>query len=149
MELFIPGLIVFVLAAFFIFLIMPRMGTPILVGASMIALVLAGWHHYALFSVEYKQSTWQHGLTAYAPWIVLFGGLIFIIGALQWVLGKGGAKTEETPAEVISKSLNTSINSMPPANTASNPITAALNTGIRNLKNSPLIPGLGFSSSQV
>jgi hypothetical protein len=38
---------------------------------------------------------------------------------------------------------------MPSANTATNPVTAMLNTGLRNARNSPLIPGLGFSSSQV
>jgi hypothetical protein len=38
---------------------------------------------------------------------------------------------------------------MPSAATATNPLTAALNSGIRGTRNSPLIPGLNFSASQA
>jgi hypothetical protein len=131
MELFIPGLIVFVLVAFFIFLILPRMGPMVLAVASLLALVAAGIHHYTFFSSEYALSTWQYGLASYAPFLVLGLAILFIISALMFVFG-GGAVPEAiaTPMQQIQEAVVNSVNAMPPANTATNPLTAAINTGL-------------------
>jgi hypothetical protein len=137
------------------------MGTPILIAVSVVALMLGIWHHAVFFSSEYRLSTWQLGLSNYAPWIILFLGLLMIIGSIQWVFSKNNSAA--TPIEKLSSSLTSSFNVMPSANSATNPVTALLNTGIRNTKNSsfmpslnfgtqkksPMIPGLNFSSSQV
>jgi hypothetical protein len=155
MELFLPGVIVLLLAAFFIFLIIPRFGSTILVGASVLALCVAVYNHVNLFGSEYRLSTWQMGLAASAPWIVLFLSFIFVIGALQHIFS--GSSNGPSIAEQISNSVSTSVSNMPSAKSATNPLTSLVNTAIENTKSllnnsrnkSPIIPGLGYKSSSV
>lgn len=155
MELFLPGVIVLLLAAFFIFLIIPRFGSTILVGASVLALCVAVYNHVNLFGSEYRLSTWQMGLAASAPWIVLFLSFIFVIGALQHIFS--GSSNGPSIAEQISNSVSSSVSNMPSAKSATNPVTSLVNTAIENTKSllnnsrnkSPIIPGLGYKSSSV
>jgi len=155
MELFLPGVIVLLLAAFFIFLIIPRFGSTILVGASVLALCVAVYNHVNLFGSEYRLSTWQMGLAASAPWIVLFLSFIFVIGALQHIFS--GSSNSPSIADQISNSVSTSVSNMPSAKSATNPLTSLVNTAIENTKSllnnsrnkSPIIPGLGYKSSSV
>ena len=186
MELFIPGLIILLLAAFFAFFVIPRTGPMILAIISLLALLAAGVHHYNLFYSEYTLSTWQNGLTAYAPFIVLGLAILFIIAAITYMFA-GGSPAEAveaiknvvtTPMEAVQEAVINSTASMPPANTATNPLTAAINQGIQaiagpvsnaaanipapfapapapvnnrpnNTRPSPIIPGLGFRASEV
>lgn len=156
MELFLPGIIVVLLAAFFIFLIIPRFGATILVGASVLALCMAMYNHLSLFGSEYRLSTWQMGLAASAPWFVLLLSFIFVIGALQHIFSGSGPSISEQ----ISNSVKNSLYNMPSAESATNPITSIVNTAIENTKSilspintsknkSPIIPGLGYKSSSV
>lgn len=155
MELFLPGVIVLLLAAFFIFLIIPRFGSTILVGASVLALCVAVYNHVNLFGSEYRLSTWQMGLAASAPWIVLFLSFLFVIGALQHIFS--GSSNGPSIAEQISNSVSSSVSNMPSAKSATNPVTSLVNTAIENTKSllnnsrnkSPIIPGLGYKSSSV
>lgn len=171
MELFLPGLIVLLLAAFFIFLILPRMGSMVLAIISIVALIAAGIHHYNMFHSEYALSTWQYGLAAYAPWVVLGLALLFILASIFYVFSGGSAavlNAVNTPMEAIQNAVVGSANAMPPANTATNPVTAAINTGLNAIvgtsntnkplnqpvnkpanKPSPLLPGLNFPASQI
>ena len=170
MELFLPGIIILLLAAFFIFLILPRMGPMVLAVVSIIALLAAGVHHYSMFHSEYALSTWQYGLAAYAPWVVLGLALLFIISSIFFVFGGSEGRAAvmnavSTPMEAIQNAVAGSANTMPPANTATNPITAAINTGLNtvvgintnkpvnnkpaNTKPSPLLPGMNFPASQI
>lgn len=144
MELFLPGLVTLLLAGFFVFLVLPRFGTTVLVITSLVALILAGIHHYSMFSSEYRLSTWQVGLAGYAPWIVVILAIFFIIGAMQYLFTKGDA-----PIETITKNLTASFNAMT-TNRPTNGITGAINSALTGRpNNSPLIPGLGFSGSQA
>ena len=148
MELFLPGIIVILLAAFFAFLVLPRMGTTVLATVSILALLIAGYHHYYMFSSEYRLSTWQNGLAAYAPWIIVILAIFFIIGALQWIFSKS-----LSPLDKMTNSIS-SITAMPSANSATNSVTSSINKTItavvrNNSNKSPLIPGLGYSGSQV
>jgi hypothetical protein len=156
MELFLPGIIVVLLAAFFIFLIIPRFGATILVGASVLALCMAMYNHLSLFGSEYRLSTWQMGLAASAPWFVLLLSFIFVIGALQHIFSGSGPSISEQ----ISNSVKNSLYNMPSAESATNPITSIVNKAIENTKSilspintsknkSPIIPGLGYKSSSV
>ena len=151
-----PGIIVVLLAAFFIFLIIPRFGATILVGASVLALCMAMYNHLSLFGSEYRLSTWQMGLAASAPWLVLLLSFIFVIGALQHIFSGSGPSISEQ----ISNSVKNSLYNMPSAESATNPITSIVNTAIENTKSilspintsknkSPIIPGLGYKSSSV
>jgi hypothetical protein len=152
MELFLPGLIVLLLAAFFIFLVLPRLGSTILVGISVIALLLAGWHHYYMFSSEYRLSTWQDAYTGYAPWIVMFVALLFIINYIFLIFRSPSNSNSPSIIDNLTNSIASSTNNMPSASTATNSVTASINNALKGLnsnKNSPIIPNLGFSSSQV
>ena len=173
MELFLPSLMIIVVMAFFAFLVIPRTGPMILAGVSLIALIAAGVHHYKMFYSEYYLSTWQNGLAAYAPFVILGLAILFIIGAIFYMFSGGEttsaiANIVSTPMEAIQEAVNTSANSMPSANTATNPITAAINKGINAVANvaappanrpannrpanavkSPNIPGMGFPPSAV
>ena len=150
MELFLPGIIVLLLASFFAFLVVPRLGTMILVITSVISLILAGTHHYYMFSSEYTLSTWQNALTAYTPWVMIFLSLLFLIGAMQYIFtgSKDVLNSVITPAEKLGNSLATSVANMPPSRTATNSITGAINSGIRTISNSPIIPQVGYKASE-
>jgi hypothetical protein len=155
MELFLPGLIVLLLSAFFVFLILPRFGSTILAVTSMLAILVAGYHHYYMFAAEYRLSTWQSGLTAYAPWIILLLAFFFIIGSLQHIMSGSGSVVS-----TVGNSATSSYAAMPSASTATNPITALVNTTLKKANNlltpgnrrnggSPLIPNLGFKASNA
>jgi hypothetical protein len=155
MELFLPGLIVLLLSAFFVFLILPRFGSTILAVTSMLAILVAGYHHYHMFAAEYRLSTWQSGLTAYAPWIILLLAFFFIIGSLQHIMSGSGSVVS-----TVGNSATSSYAAMPSASTATNPITALVNTTLKKANNlltpgnrrnggSPLIPNLGFKASNA
>ena len=152
MELFLPGLVTLLLAGFFIFLVLPRFGTTVLVVTSLVALILAGIHHYSMFSSEYRLSTWQVGLAGYAPWIVVILAILFIIGAMQYMFTSSSGfvgTTGPTPAETIANSVSSSFSAMT-NNRPTNGITGAINSAFTGRpNNSPLIPGLGFSGSQA
>jgi len=168
MEIFLPSLIIILLVAFFAFLVLPRMGPMVLTVVALIALIAAGIHHYTLFYSEYKLSTWQYGLSAYTPWIVLGFALIAIITSIMFLIGGSEARaaivnTVSTPMEAIQEGISNSLSSMPSANTATNSVTATLNRVINsaptfasaptnvkaNNKKTPNIPGLGFAASNV
>jgi hypothetical protein len=158
MELFLPGIIVILLAAFFVFLVVPRVGSTILVVTSILALGAAAYNHLSMFSNEYKLSTWQLNLASSGPWVVLLLAFLFLIGAIQWIYSGSAANAAPSPLESLGASVSNSFSTMPPANTATNPVTAAINSGINSLKSltrtnnrnaSPLIPGLNFKASSL
>lgn len=154
MELFLPGLIVLLLAAFFTFLVLPRLGSTILVAISIIALVLAGWHHYYMFSSEYRLSTWQDAYTGYAPWVVVFVALLFIINYIFLLFKSSPTVNANSPSIIdsLTSSINSSTTNMPSANSATNPLTAGINNALKSINsksNSPILPNLGFRSSNV
>jgi hypothetical protein len=184
MELFLPSLFVVVIAALLAFVVIPRMGSLILAITSLVALVLAGIHHYNLFYAEYQLSTWQNGIGANAPFFILGLALLFIVGAIYYMF-TGGSLAEVknmvslpniSPLEQIQSAVQNSVATMPAANTATNPLTEAINTGLKNVvasvapapnptnnrpannrptnnrpanNKSQLIPGLNFRASEI
>jgi hypothetical protein len=169
MELFLPSLIIIVVAAFFAFFIVPRTGPMILAVISILALIAAGIHHYTMFASEYKLSTWQNGIGANAPYFILGLAILFILGAISFMFFGSPEQKEmiqnaiQTPMETVQTVVENSIEKMPAANTATNPITAAINNGLKNVmpngnsgqgqpsnqRKSPNIPGYGFPASQI
>lgn len=158
MELFLPSLFVIVIAALLAFVIIPRMGSLILAITSLLALIVAGIHHYNLFYAEYQLSTWQNGIGANAPFFVLGLAILFIIGAIFYMFTGGSVANvknvitntipnalpsvmplalNKSPMENLEKSMNESIQNMPPASTATNPLTGAINTGLKNMMGAP------------
>lgn len=175
MEIFLPSLIIFVVLAFFIFLVLPRTGPMVLAVVCLIALIAAGMNHYTMFYSEYALSTWQYSLAAYTPWIILGFALIFVISAAMFMFSggdmKGAMNAVTTPMESIQEAVANSAAAMPSAASATNVVTATLNRAMNgpagnssapapgagfgfgnNKKNnakSPVIPGLGFAASNV
>jgi hypothetical protein len=176
MEIFLPSLIIFVVLAFFIFLVLPRTGPMVLAVVCLIALIAAGMNHYTMFYSEYALSTWQYSLAAYTPWVILGLALIFVISAAMFMFSggdmKGAMNAVTTPMESIQEAVANSAAAMPSAASATNVVTATLNRAMNgpaggnssapapgagfgfgnNKKNnakSPVIPGLGFAASDV
>lgn len=168
MEIFLPSLIIILLVAFFIFMVLPRMGPMVLAIVSLIALIAAGFHHYSLFASEYTLSTWQYSLAAYTPWVVLALSFVFIISAIMFMIGGPETRasmlnTVSTPMESIQEAVAASAATMPTAASATNSVTAGINRAINSVpglstitnananrnKKTPNIPGLGFAASQV
>jgi peptidoglycan/LPS O-acetylase OafA/YrhL len=148
MEIFLPGLLVLLISAIFVFMVLPRMGTVVLAVVCVVALAAVLLHHHSMFSTEYRMSTWQNGLASYAPMILLgFAILIVTAVAVSLFTGKSITETIEAPIQTIQSGITASIQAMPSAATATNPITSAVNTAIKN--NKSLIPTLGYRASNV
>jgi hypothetical protein len=148
MELFLPGLLVLLISSIFVFMVLPRMGTVVLALACGLTLVAVLLHHYNMFASEYRLSTWQNGLAAYAPLIILAFAIIIVIGvAVSLFTGNSVAETIQAPIETIQSGITASLNAMPSAVTATNPVTSAVNSAIKN--NKSLIPTLGYRASNV
>lgn len=166
MELFLPSLIIFVLVGFFIFLVLPRTGSMVLAVICLIALIAAGFNHFNMFYSEYKLSTWQYSLAAYAPWVVLGVSFVFIISAVMYMFADSETKAMvpdvvKAPIEQIQGAVENAAAIMPSAATATNAVTGyinrALNTnqqgqgqgqqGQGRNRNSPVLPG-GFKASE-
>jgi polyferredoxin len=148
MELFLPGLLVLIISALFVFMVLPKMGTVVLSVVCGLSLVAVLMHHYSLFASEYRLSTWQNGLAAYTPFIVMAFAVLIIIGvAVSLFTGKSVTETIQAPIETIQSGISASIQAMPSASTATNPVTSAINTSIKN--NKSLIPALGYRASNV
>lgn len=149
MELFLPGLLVLLISAIFVFMVIPRIGNiglAIFCGLSLVAVLI---HHSSLFASEYRLSTWQNSLAVYTPFIVLGVAILIIIGvAVSLFTGQSVTDVIKTPLQTIQSGITASIQAMPAAATATNPVTSAINTTIKNNTKS-LIPALGYRASNV
>ena len=156
MELFLPGLLVLLISAIFVFMVLPRMGTVVLAVACGLSLMAVLLHHYNMFASEYRLSTWQNGLAAYAPLVVLGFAIIIVISvAVSLFTGKSVMETIQAPIEKLQSGITESIQAMPSAVSATNPVTSTINNAIKNgstaTKNNTksLIPTLGYRASNV
>jgi hypothetical protein len=123
------------IAGLFAFVVLPRVGAKVLVVISLLALIAAGVHHYTFFASEYKLSTWQYSLAAYAPFIILGFAILFIFAAIGFLFMGSESKKQvleavASPLETIQERVANAAAAMPSAESATNPITAALNTSL-------------------
>jgi hypothetical protein len=124
MELFLPSLLVFLLAAIVAVVVLPRFSPLIIVTLSIVLLGAGTYHHFQVFWNEYRQSTWQDTLKIFAPTLILlaiFAYLLFVI--LSFFTG-GSVPVPPMPNIV-----------MPEPETATNALTAGLNRGISAITN--------------
>jgi len=126
MEFFLPGIAALLIGALIVFLVLPRLGAPILVGLSVALLVFCVHNHYALFASEYKYSTWQEQLKWYSP-VLMYGGLtVAILMYLGYLYNNNGASI--LPASNISTQPNTVVESVVnAANAAKNAVLNVTN----------------------
>lgn len=93
-----------------------------------------------MFYSEYSLSTWQNGMVLYAPWIILLLAFFFIIAAILFIFKGGDISQITTPMALVQTNVQASVENMPPASTATNPLTAAINSGINAMGASTSAP---------
>lgn len=119
MEFFLPSILFLLVACGIVFFVIPRFGPLVLAVASLVLLGLGMYNHYSMFESEYRLSTWQSGAIAYAPFIMI-GALVLGIVLYLFYLSpvSGGTNNMGAP-------------SLPPADTATNPLTEGVNNMLR------------------
>lgn len=97
MEIFIPSLIVLIIALTITFLIAPR-ATPVMAGIlSLLFLGFGIYDHYTMFETEYRQSTWQTGLKVYAPAVMILAIFLFILAGIVTFFTSGRVPVPSMP----------------------------------------------------
>ena len=127
MEFFLPGLFVLLIGVLIAFFVIPRFSPVILAIISIVLLIAALYDHFRIFSYEYAYSTWQEQLKGYAPYVMIGALLISIIFYFMYIFGGGRPKANNTISEAIEN--------MPNANTATNPLTEAINNTLKAVNN--------------
>ena len=151
MELFLPGIATLLIIGLIVFLVLPRLGAPVLAALSVVLLVYGVYNHIQLFSSEYRFSTWQDRLKEYASFIIigaLILGILLYLGFLYATQGASALPASNVPVanavEVVNTAndaINTVTNTVANAaaavtNTAANAVTGVTNAlGITNRRN--------------
>ena len=78
MEFFIPGITIMFITIYISSRIIPRVTPLIAAVLSIIFLIFGVYEHYSMFASEYRLSTWQDGMKAYAPAVMIVATFIFI-----------------------------------------------------------------------
>lgn len=87
MEIFLPSLLIILLAAVVVFTVLPRMGPIVLTTLSIVLLLFGVGHHYKMFYDEYRLATWYKSASFLAPALVLGVTLFFILGFILSFFG--------------------------------------------------------------
>lgn len=130
MEIFLPSLLVILLAYLVSTMLIPRL-SPIILMVSMIALIcFTIYNHYSLFSNEYKVMTWLDMAKSFAPSFMILLVIVLMLGYLIYAYTTGSLVSLPMPSMLI-----------PPPDTATNTVTEAIgnslvNMGAANVKNS-------------
>ncbi len=127
MELFLPSVIVLLLAAAVIFFLLPKFGPATLALVSAVLLALGLYQHYTTFGTEYRFSTWQ--LVSFSPYILIGGLLVVIAIFLLYTLPVGSA------ANVVPNVELPTVANMPSANTSTNMFTGLINNSLNTAAN--------------
>lgn len=124
MEFFIPGLFLFVVTILISFFVAPKI-TPLIAAILSIGFLTFGvYEHYKMFATEYRLSTWQDGLKIYAPAIMIFAILLFIIYAIFAFFTKGSVPIPKLPTIMG-----------PSENTFTDKFVNTVNTAMNNVTN--------------
>jgi phage-related protein len=85
---------------------------------AVVLILLGTYHHFKIFWDEYRQSTWQESLKIFAPGIILAMIFVYLFFAIASFYMGGKSSASPPPME------------LPSAETATNPLTAAINTSL-------------------
>lgn len=91
MELFLPSIAALLIAGIIVFLVLPRLGAPILAVLSLVLLAYAVNNHMQLFSSEYRYSTWQEQFKQYGPFILIGVLILLSLGFISYLFMGSGA----------------------------------------------------------
>lgn len=134
MEFFLPSVLILLLAAAVVFFVLPRFGPFVLAIISAILLAFGIYQHRYYFSSEYRLSTWQQGLMSFSPYAMV-GGLLLVIAVYVLYLLPASKGANANAAAPISMPNMPTVSNMPPANTATNSVTATINKAINGVAN--------------
>ena len=88
MELFLPSLIILIIAGFLVFFIIPRVSPFIIFLLCLVFFFITIQSHFYMFKDEYKLNTWRDQLGVLAKPILISIIIIGVLFALsQFVLG--------------------------------------------------------------
>jgi predicted PurR-regulated permease PerM len=139
MEFFIPGLLLFLVSILITFFILPKF-TPLIVAILSIAFLSYGvYDHYKLFASEYRLSTWQESLKAYAPAIMIFTILLYIIYTILAFFTSGSVPVPAAPNIVEANESSVTNQIAKSINKVANVFTGNNNTNNKNAKNGSLL----------
>ena len=98
MEMFIPSLLLFIVAIIIVFFIVPK-STPMITAILAILFIVYGiYDHRRLFITEYQLSTWQEKLKVYSPAIMIILIILFIIYSIIAFFTSGSVPIPSMPA---------------------------------------------------
>lgn len=101
MELFLPSLAVIFFVTIVLFMWLPKL-TPIIMASLALAMLVVGvYHHWQMFSTEYRLSTWQEQLKLFAPGIFIGVTLLIIIYTILAVFTGGEVPVPSMAAAVV------------------------------------------------
>ncbi len=137
MEIFLPSILIVLLAGVVVFTILPRFGPLVLTVIAIILLMFGVYHHYNLFYDEYRLSTWQTTSTFLAPALVLGVALFFILGYILSFFGSGipvpkAADVVPNVGETVANIVNTAAETV---NNVANNVVNGANNVVNNVVN--------------
>lgn len=124
MELFLPSLLVLLIAAGIVFVALPRFGPATLAVLSLALLVFGVYQHMNTFGTEYRLSTWQMMFSSFTPFLMLGAVLAIIAIYILFLSPFGAAKTNNTAFELPN---------LPEPESATNAVTETINKGLQSL----------------
>ena len=130
MELFIPSVLALLLAAAIVFFVLPRFGPAVLALVALGLLAFGLYQHRSLFGSEYRLSSWRLDAMAFAPYIMVGVVLLVIVLYLLNMSPLGGGNTTAPVMPNVP-----TVAEMPPANTATNAVTAGVNNALKAAAN--------------
>jgi len=134
MELFLPSILIFLLAMVVVMVLIPQF-SPIIIVTLAIALLIGGmYNHFSMFMNEYRQSTWQKTLLLFAPGIFIIAIFIYLFFAIGTFFTGG-----KVPVPTLPEMSN------PSANSATNSLTSSINDTMNATKS---MLGLGENNSK-
>ena len=102
MELYLPSILVLVLAALVILIILPNISPIILVIIATLMLAIIGYYHSSMFAEDYATVSWQQTVYSSAgPFLVAMTVLLMLGFALNFV--SGGASKPAIAAAPVAK----------------------------------------------
>jgi predicted PurR-regulated permease PerM len=152
MEFFLPGLIALLIAALIVFLVLPRLGAPVLAVLAIVLLVYGVSNHMAIFYHEYRYSTWQEFLKFYAPFVMIAGlilAILFFMGFLFGTRGSSALPASNLPSNTVTNTVANTVtnivnNTVEALNNTVNVAANAVGFGNQNKKNnSSVLTNLG------
>lgn len=143
MEFFLPGLAALLIAALIGFIVIPRLGAPVLAVLSIVLLVYGVYNHIQLFSSEYTYSTWQDRLQFYSPFVMIGGLILAILFYMTYLVGSQG--TSALPATNIPVNNAQVVDAV---NAVTETINNAANTVTNTMNNMANAIGLGGNNNR-